>query len=208
MGRKKGSARKNTGTESETMSFYSPNRLSMSDSIRCSIIGNAGGGKSILSRALASKTDIPLHEMDTYLWKENLQSVPSDTFIAQHDKLIANERWIIDGFGIPESIVPRFDRSTHIVFVDLPIWLHFAIAAERQMAWKEGTQKHPPGGMSSPPPTKHLFEMMWRIHTELRPRILDMLDAAEKRGVKVEIITSTEDLRKRQFDPLVVIDAQ
>lgn len=180
----------------------------MSGSIRCSIIGNAGGGKSILSRALASKADIPVHEMDTYLWKENWQSVSTDTFIAKHDNLIANEEWIIDGFGIPESIEPRFDRSTHIVFVDLPIWLHFAIAAERQMAWKEGTHKHPPGGISTPPPTKHLFEMMWRINTELRPRVMTMLDIADKRGVKVVIITSTEDLRKHQFDPLVVINSQ
>lgn len=180
----------------------------MTNHIRCSIIGNAGGGKSILSRALATKADIPLHEMDNYLWKENWQSVPNDTFIEQHDELISNEQWIIDGFGIPESIQPRFDRSTHIVFVDLPIWLHFAIAAERQMAWKEGTQKFPPGGMRSPPPTKHLFEMMWRIHTELRPRVMEMLEAAEKRGATAEIVTSTEDLRKLQFNPLLVLDAR
>lgn len=177
----------------------------MSNHIRCSIIGNAGGGKSILSRALASKADVPLHELDSYLWKENWQSVADNDFITQHEEIINNEQWIIDGFGIPDSIQPRFDRATHFVFVDLPIWLHFAIAAERQMAWKAGTQKHPPGGMQSPPPTKALFEMMWAIHTELRPSVLDMLDAADKRGAKVEVVTSTEDLRKWQFDPLALL---
>ncbi len=177
----------------------------MSNPIRCSIIGNAGGGKSILSRALASKADIPLHEMDRYLWKENWQSVSDEAFITQHDELIKNEQWIIDGFGIPDSIQPRFDRATHIVFVDLPVWLHFAIAAERQIAWKAGTQKHPPGGMQSPPPTKALFEMMWAIHTELRPKVLTMLAAAKQRGANVEIVTSTEDLRKLQFEPLALL---
>ena len=162
----------------------------MSNHIRCSIIGNAGGGKSILSRALASKANVPLHEMDSYLWEENWQSVADDSFIMQHEELINNEQWIIDGFGIPDSIQPRFDRATHLVFVDLPIWLHFAIAAERQTAWKAGTQKHPPGGMQSPPPTKALFEMMWAIHTELRPKVLDMLDAAEKRGANCLLYTS------------------
>jgi len=166
----------------------------MSNHIRCSIIGNAGGGKSILSRALASKANVPLHEMDSYLWEENWQSVADDSFIMQHEELINNEQWIIDGFGIPDSIQPRFDRATHLVFVDLPI-----------SAWKAGTQKHPPGGMQSPPPTKALFEMMWAIHTELRPKVLDMLGAAEKRGAKVEVVTSTEDLRKWQFDPLALL---
>jgi len=176
----------------------------MSKEIRCSIIGNAGGGKSILARALASKAGIALHELDSYLWTGNWQSVPAEQFQAKHNELINAEQWIIDGFGLPETLQPRIDRSTHIVFVDLPIWLHFAMAAERQASWKSGKLQNPPGGMVSPPPTKRLFELMWTIHTELRPSVKQLVEGAAK-GCKLEVVTSTERLRELQFDPSILL---
>lgn len=173
--------------------------------IRCSIIGNAGGGKSILARALASREKVPLFELDEYLWEGNWQSVPAEKFEKDHDEMICKDQWIIDGFGLPETLQSRLMRSTHIVHVDLPIWLHYAMAAERQNAWKDGTLKHPPGGMPAPPPTKHLFEMMWRIHTELLPQVAEHVACAEKAGVAVEVVRSVSRLRELQFDSSKVL---
>ncbi len=169
---------------------------------RISIIGNAGGGKSILARALSKKAGITLHELDQYLWKGNWESVESAQFLTIHQDIVAQTDWVIDGFGLPESIQPRFDHSTHIILVDLPIWLHYSLAAERQASWKYGEIKHPPGGMKAPPPTRHLFELMWKIHEELMPTVRAQLETARDNGVAVETVTTLERLRTLQFDPL------
>jgi len=171
------------------------------DTIRCSIIGNAGGGKSILARALSKRAGVPLFELDAYLWGGNWQSVPAEKFQADHAEMIGKDQWIIDGFGLPETLQPRLARSTHIIHVDLPIWLHFALAAERQSSWKDGTLKHPPGGMPAPPPTRHLFELMWRIHTELAPVVTEHVAAAAKHGSNVAVVQTIDRLRELQFDP-------
>ena len=173
--------------------------------LRCSVIGNAGGGKSVLARAMASRLDAPLHELDGYLWEGNWRSVPEDDFASRHADLIAQDRWIVDGFGLPDTVYPRIARSTHVVYVELPIWLHFSLAAERQGAWKAGTLKNPPGGMRHPPPTKVLFELMWRIHTELEPPVGAAVDEAAGRGCRVERVRSLERLRALQFDPLQIL---
>ena len=169
--------------------------------MRCSILGNAGGGKSILARALARRAGLPLHELEAWLWTDNWQAAPAESVRTRHDEVLAQERWVIDGFGWPELVEARLARSTHVVLVDLPIWLHFALASERQWEWKAGRHKHPPGGMATPPPTKRLFELMWRIHTELMPRVRERVDAAADAGARVEVVSSTERLRELQFDP-------
>jgi len=169
------------------------------------VLGNAGGGKSILARSMSSKLGLPLHEIDAFLWKEGWQSVPEDDFERRHDEMMRGDRWIIDGFGTVASVGARIERCTHVVYVDLPIWLHFALAAERQAAWRAGELKHPPGGQSTPPPTKRLFELMWRIHTELAPRVKASLERAAESGCRVEYVESLARLRALQFDPALAL---
>ena len=174
--------------------------------VRCSVLGNAGGGKSILSRAIAAKTKIELHELDNYLWKDNWDSVPAAEFDARHENILEGDEWIIDGFGSPESTRKRLLRSTLLILVDLPIWLHFAMASDRQLAWSKGELKHPPGGMSLPPPTKRLFELIWTIHIELMPAVRVLADDMEARGGKVERVFDLERLRELQFNPHLLLD--
>ena len=112
---------------------------------------------------------------------------------------------VVDGFGTVESIDSRIERCTRVVHVDLPIWLHFALAAERQGAWRAGELRHPPGDLSTPPPTRRLFELMWRIHAELAPRVKAVLDQAARNGCHVEYVESLARLRALQFDPVLAV---
>lgn len=153
---------------------------------------------------MASKTGIPLHELDNYLWKDNWDSVPPEVFEKQHREIIDTESWIIDGFGLPNTIEPRLRRSTRIVFIDLPIWMHFALAAERQAVWKQGKLTHPPGGMKAAPPTKILFELMWKIHTELTPSVNQWVQQAAESECVVETVHTLDRLRELQFNPMSV----
>jgi hypothetical protein len=61
------------------------------------------------------------------------------------DEAIAGDEWVIEGLGRKDSIPARLKRATEIILVDLPLWIHFWLAAERQMAWAKGPIDHPPG---------------------------------------------------------------
>ena len=66
---------------------------------RIAVIGNAGGGKSTLARALAMRRGLPYVEIDALLWRDGWQPAPEEEYEAAHARLIAEPRWVIDGLG-------------------------------------------------------------------------------------------------------------
>jgi adenylate kinase family enzyme len=66
---------------------------------RVAVIGNAGGGKSTLTRALAAKSGLPLYPVDKVQWQPGWQAVPEAEVTAALDAYAAEPRWVIDGWG-------------------------------------------------------------------------------------------------------------
>jgi hypothetical protein len=106
---------------------------------RIVIIGNAGGGKSTLARKLAKRRRLHHVEIDCLLWQEGWKLTPTDIYERQHAKIIAGNSWVIDGLGQQATIADRIARATDIIPIDMPLWMHFWLAAERQIAWGRGT---------------------------------------------------------------------
>ena len=152
---------------------------------RIAVIGNAGGGKSTLARRLAAQRVLPYVEIDAVLWRPGWQLTPAALYEAEHDRLIARESWVIDGLGRMESLDPRLRRATEIILVDLPLWMHFWLAAERQIAWTRGAIAHPPAGASQMPPTEDLFRTIFEVDRDCMPEVRRLVDAAEATGVRV-----------------------
>ena len=150
---------------------------------RVVVIGNAAGGKSTLARTLAGCRALPLIEVDQLLWREGWELVPAEVYEAQHEDAIGQDKWVIEGLGSQSSIPKRIARATEIVLIDLPIWLHFALAAERQLGWQH--QALPPAGLATMPPTRRLFKTMWEVDRDWLPIIRDLCDLAEEEGKKV-----------------------
>ena len=100
---------------------------------RTAIIGNAGGGKSTLARRLAVAHGLPLTEVDKLLWKPGWVEATNEEYEAQHAPLITSESWLIEGMGKLETIPARLMRATWIIVIDMPLWMHFWLAAERQI---------------------------------------------------------------------------
>jgi adenylate kinase family enzyme len=129
---------------------------------RAVVIGNSGGGKSTLARRLSSAWKCDHVEIDALLWQQGWPLVPADIYNAEHARLIAGEGWIMDGLGRLESIPARLARATDIVLIDMPLWMHFWLAAERQIRWSAGMIENPPAGLAKMPPTETLFRTIWR----------------------------------------------
>ena len=164
------------------------------DMERIAVIGNAGGGKSTLARALATRRGLPYVEIDSLLWCDGWQLAPENEYEAAHARLIAEPRWVIDGLGRMESLAARLARAGEIVLVDLPLWMHFWLAAERQIAWARGEIAHPPAGAREMPPTEDLFRTIYEVDRDWMPELRRLVATAEASGARVERITDLEAL--------------
>jgi hypothetical protein len=161
---------------------------------RIVIIGNAGGGKSTLARKLAERRGLRHVEIDRLLWQEGWVLTPEDVYTRQHRDIIAQDDWVIDGLGRQNSIADRIGRATEIILIDMPLWMHFWLAAERQMAWARGDLDHAPGGIAQMPPTDHLFRTIWEVDQTWMPAIRALCTEAETQGKIVTRLTSVDEL--------------
>jgi GTPase SAR1 family protein len=161
---------------------------------RIVVIGNAGGGKSTLARKLAERRGLRHVEIDRLLWQEGWVLTPEDVYKRQHRESIEQDDWVIDGLGRQNSIAERIDRATEIILIDMPLWMHFWLAAERQIAWARGALDHAPGGISQMPPTRDFFRTIWEVDQTWIPEIRALCREAETQGKIVTRLTSVDEL--------------
>ena len=92
---------------------------------KVAVFGNTGGGKSTLSKRLSEITGLPLYILDKIQYQSGGAEVPYEEFKRNHDRILATDRWIIEGFGSMETLWPRLNEADSLVFVDLPLYVHF-----------------------------------------------------------------------------------
>ena len=153
---------------------------------RIAIIGNAGGGKSVLARRLGNALDLPVFQFDDLQWRPGWTRTPAAEIQAIHSEWIAQSCWIIDGWGNPGFLTQRFESADTIILVDFHIATHYWWATKRQIkAALKLNQGWPPEGCAALPVTGRLFKLMWKIHTEMRPQLVELIQqyAEEKQIV-------------------------
>jgi len=157
---------------------------------RIALVGNAAGGKSTLARRLETALGLPRLEIDHIQWLPGWQVADPAEVTRKHDGFLAAhpDAWIIDGWGPWPTIARRLELAGAVVFVDLPIWQHYHHAAERQLALQRGEPATTPPGCDLLTATGPLFETIWRVHNEHRPRVLAML--AELPAARVHHVQS------------------
>ncbi len=119
---------------------------------------------------------------------------PEHDYARGHAEIVAQHRWVIDGLGRQDSIAERLARSTDIILIDMPIWMHFWLAAERQVAWSQGRLDAPPADAAEMPPTRELFRTMWEVDRSWMPDIRSMCAEAELEGKAVTRLGSVGEI--------------
>lgn len=143
---------------------------------RIAIIGNAGGGKSVLARKLGKRLDIPVFQFDDLQWNPGWTRTPDDEIRETHSCWLALPKWIIDGWGSADILAQRFATADTIIFVDFSIAVHFWWSSKRQIkAALNLNQGWPPEGCAALPVTGRLFKLLWKIHTQMRPSLIETI---------------------------------
>ncbi len=162
---------------------------------RVAVIGNAGAGKSKLARELAAITGLPLHVIDMMQFREGGAEVPHEEFLAAHAASIAQDEWIVDGFGSVETAWQRFARADTLIHVDPPLPASFWGITRRliagQFADPQGWPKGSPVWRSS----LNSYGVLLPCHRELTPRYR-RLGAEMGDGKRVVRLRSRAEMRE------------
>ena len=167
---------------------------------KVAVFGNAGGGKSTLSKRLSEITGLPLHVLDKIQYQSGGTEVPQEDYKRAHQQILVTDQWIIDGFGCMETLWLRLNEADSLVFVDLPLYVHFWWVTKRLIT---GYFKPPEGWPQKSPILKSSltsYRVLWLCHKYLTPKYRDYIEQAQ--SIKsVYHIRSTEQIS--QFFELI-----
>jgi|SRR5579864_1034186 len=108
---------------------------------RVVILGRGAAGKSTLARRLSDITGLPVVELDKLFWRPGLLPMPRDEWIHLQQKLVHEEKWIMDGdLGPYDALEERLRIADTIVVLDFSllrcVWRAFRRSRERTDFWR------------------------------------------------------------------------
>ena len=108
---------------------------------RVVILGRGASGKSTLANRLGEITGLPVIELDKVFWRAGLLATPRDQWVVLQEKLVAEDRWIMDGdLGPYDAVEVRLRAADTIIFLDFSLircaWRAVRRSGERADFWR------------------------------------------------------------------------
>ena len=147
---------------------------------RIVILGNAGGGKSLIAEGLARHFRIPWHQLYSLQWEAGWVRTSELEFRKRHDQLVEGDSSIMDGVASWESIEHRVARADTLVFIDLPLWRHYWWATKRQFMCLFRPRPNFDPACPMLLLTGQLIRMMWWVHAQLRPHLIELVEQGQR----------------------------
>ncbi|MFG3643564.1 topology modulation protein [Micromonospora sp. NPDC047762] len=151
---------------------------------RIAIIGCGGSGKSTVARQLARVLDVPLTHLDATYYDQHWKPLQQDEFAAQQEKIVAGERWIIEG-NYAGTLPIRLAAADTVIFLDLPATTCLWGIAQRRWRYRGG-QHHQDGVYDRI--TWNFVRYVLSYRRTMRPRVQNLL---REHGPHVRLITLT-----------------
>lgn len=93
--------------------------------MKVGVFGKPGGGKSTLSREIARITGLPLYHLDCVQFAEGGGRISEEVFLRRHAEILAEERWVIDGFGTAQTFENMLRAADVLVYVHRAQIVHY-----------------------------------------------------------------------------------
>lgn len=114
---------------------------------KIAVFGKPGSGKSTVSKALALASGLPLHQLDSIVYKPNGEFIAREEFDIAHNDILRSESWVIDGLGPISSFDDRLAAADALVYIDLPYSVSYWFVTKRFLkglfvkpeGWPEGS---------------------------------------------------------------------
>lgn len=145
--------------------------------------------------------DLPYYAIDKIQWKPNWVRTPEAEFQKLHGELLANGRWLIDGYGSMNSVEDRLNACDTVIFVDHPIYIHFWWATKRLFRSLFFGRPDGPEGCPMWRVTIPLYKMIWWLHRKARPQLLEAIYSRSDR-IRIIHIKSPAELNSFAANPV------
>jgi adenylate kinase family enzyme len=136
------------------------------------ITGNAGAGKTTLSRKIADILKIQdLIHLDQFIWMPGWQPAHPETIKASLNDITKKKSWVVDGV----SRVILNDADT-IIFLDYPRRLCYWRALKRIFKYTFRSRPELPGQSPDLFALRKLLHIIWHFPTSAKPTIVAHLE--------------------------------
>ena len=142
------------------------------------VIGCPGSGKSTFSRALHSRTGIPLYHLDMMYWKADKTTVERSIFLQRLSDVLERDEWIIDG-NYGSTMEKRLAVCDTVFFLDYPTEVCLEGVSERigkpraDMPWVETEED------------LEFIEFIKSFNEKQKPQIMTLLDKYRNKNIIV-----------------------
>ncbi len=143
---------------------------------KVAVFGNTGGGKSTLSKKLAAITGLPLYPLDKIQYRSGGDEVPKEDYQRIHQEILLTDRWIIDGFGCMETLWQRLDVADTLLYIDLPLYVHFWWVTKRSITGRFEPPEGWPDGSPILSSSIRCYQIILLCHKYLTPKYREYID--------------------------------
>lgn len=122
---------------------------------------------------------MPLHVLDKIQYQPGGTEVPPEDYQRIHQEILDTDQWIIDGFGCMETLWLRLNEADTLVFIDLPLYVHFWWVTKRLIT---GYFKPPAGRPENSPILKssiNSYPVLWLCQKGLTPKYRHYIKQAQ-----------------------------
>lgn len=143
---------------------------------RIFITGNAGSGKTTLSKKIGAILDREVTSLDKIVWQPGWVITPPRERSVQISHLIKSNRWIID--GVSKDLLKAADT---IIFLDCPRRISYWRVLKRNWRYLFKSRPELPKNCPEILIVKKLIQIIWNFQKVVRPSILDYLEENKDR---------------------------
>jgi adenylate kinase family enzyme len=168
---------------------------------KISVIGNAGSGKTTLSKVLSKIYQLPLTHVDAIQFisdaKLGMKVRAHAESIAILNEVQKQPAWIIDGYGPLDILESRLSVADKIVMIDFALWRHYFWCSKRQLKSRWSRRPELPADFNEATwsQTLKLFHTLWKVHKGMRPELLRIL-SREDLASKTIYIRTLQDWKR------------
>lgn len=88
---------------------------------RIAVVGSGGAGKSTFATELGRQLAVPVIHLDEHYWQPGWVETATEEWRDRQRKLLASDRWIVDG-NYTSTLDVRLDRADTVVVLAIPRW--------------------------------------------------------------------------------------